>query len=391
MSTKRVGILIWSIGVLFLLSGVCQAGWKRTTISKGGEFHGVSNSIAIDPVSGYPHITYIDDSLGGGNYVLNHSFFDGSSWITELIDPAPGPFSPDMVIDKSGHIHISYSGGSPYGFRYAYYDGSTWYTFLLDYRGTGSSIAVDADNHPHISYIVSGFEPRDTLKYARYDGNQWVIQTITTNALYLYPTSIALTSSGKAYISFYGYNGQDWERGISSATNISGDWVISYVDNGSFSSVALDSLDNPHIAYGSWELRYAHYDGSSWITEILDPRGDFPSLVIDSSNHPHITYSSRHSDQDYIDQLKYICFDGEAWRSEIIDPKNTFRSSLSLDPLGNLHVVYNQDKIKKGVYALPIYMKYAYLLRPRHGWRLGKDNYEGDFWKIYLERSIDNP
>jgi hypothetical protein len=362
-----------------LLSSVCQAGWKRTTISKGGEFHGVSNTIAIDPVSGYPHITYIDDSVGGGDYVLKHSFFDGSSWITEWIDPAPGPFSPDMVIDKSGHIHISYGGGSPYKFRYAYYDGSTWHAFLVDDEGYCSSITVDADSHPHISFILGGSGLGDTLKYARYDGNQWVIQTITTNALYLYRPSIVLTSSGKAYISFCGYNGQDWERRIFSATNISGDWVVSYVDdNGGSSSVALDSLDNPHIAYiRNWELRYTHYDGSAWITEILGPKGESPSLVIDSSNHPHITYNSRHSDQDYIDQLKYIYFDGEAWRSEIIDPKNTFGSSLALDPLGNLHVVYTQDNIKKEAYTLPIFMKYAYLLRP---------DMDGDWVKITMKK-----
>ena len=42
-------------------------------------------------------------------------------------------------------------------------------------------------------------------------------------------------------------------------------------------SLALDGAGHPHIAYGRDHLYYAHYDGTSWQTEVVE--GMSPSLL----------------------------------------------------------------------------------------------------------------
>ncbi len=77
------------------------------------------------------------------------------------------------------------------------------------------------------------------------------------------------------------------------------DWQFSTIDTGGlvggYANLVFDSQDNEHIAYsdyGSDDVKYAYWDGSSWQIEIVDSAGDvgsFISLALDADDHPHIT------------------------------------------------------------------------------------------------------
>ena len=88
-----------------------------------------------------------------------------------------------------------------------------------------------------------------------------------------------------------------------------GSWNIETVDSSSGSvSIALDSSNNPHIAYGENSLKYAYYNGSSWSIETVDSVSSgtvYNSLTLDSSNNPHIAYGNT--------TLKYAVKSGESW------------------------------------------------------------------------------
>ncbi len=58
-------------------------------------------------------------------------------------------------------------------------------------------------------------------------------------------------------------------------------------------SLAVDTDDHPHIAYGGDHLYYAFYDGTSWNYETVDLStgvGECASIALDSSGKVHISY-----------------------------------------------------------------------------------------------------
>jgi hypothetical protein len=78
-----------------------------------------------------------------------------------------------------------------------------------------------------------------------------------------------------------------WE-GSTLATNVN--------VNARSTSIALDTLENPHIAYYDWTLSnlyYASQDAGGWTIDTVDDFGTTgynPSLLIDDNDIPHISY-----------------------------------------------------------------------------------------------------
>jgi hypothetical protein len=92
-------------------------------------------------------------------------------------------------------------------------------------------------------------------------------------------------------------------------------WNIQTVDSaglvGSYTSIALDSADHPHISYSddtNHDLKYTYFDGAAWQNQTVDSTGDVgydTSLALDSANRPHISY------YDYTNgDLKYAFMEG---------------------------------------------------------------------------------
>jgi len=78
-----------------------------------------------------------------------------------------------------------------------------WIIQPVDSEGTVghyTSIALDSQGYPHISYRVW---IKDDLKYARWDGTDWIIQTVDSEGDVGRFTSIALDSSDYPHISYY--------------------------------------------------------------------------------------------------------------------------------------------------------------------------------------------
>jgi hypothetical protein len=110
-------------------------------------------------------------------------------------------------------------------------------------------------------------------------------------------------------------------------------------------SLAVDSLDNPHIAYfrgiTGIPLRYASKQGGTW-TFVDGPPGNVawePSLVLDSLGRAHFTYMEN---GDRI--LYYSVLDGANWTHDTVPaPGPNSYSSLVLDRRGNPNVSFFQD------------------------------------------------
>ncbi|MCK4594030.1 T9SS type A sorting domain-containing protein, partial [bacterium] len=129
------------------------------------------------------------------------------------------------------------------------------------------------------------------------------------------------------------------------------EWQIETVDSydrvGTGTSLALDSSDRPHISYydrTNCALKYTDWDGAEWQIETVDTNlgdyGGFTSLVFDSSDYPHISYQD-----DLNEDLKYARWDGDAWQIETVDSAGRIRwhSSITLDSLDYPHISYFDD------------------------------------------------
>ncbi len=174
--------------------------------------------------------------------------------------------------------------------------------------GLYSSIAIDSNNHPRISYFD---DTNDDLKFAYWNGLSWQIETVDSDGSVGLYSSIAIDLSDNVHISHGKFNELKADWNLNYTTNASGKWTMETVDSGGsigwFPSIAIDSSDNVHISYSDGDnedLKYTTDASGEWVAETVDSDGSvgwFPSIAIDSNNHPHISYFD-----DTNDSLKYV-------------------------------------------------------------------------------------
>ncbi len=186
-----------------------------------------------------------------------------------------------------------------------------WQIEILDTEddvGQYTSIAIDKDNNPHISYC--GFHTENELKYISWNGTSWNEEVVA-------PLNVIITACA---------------------------------------CMEIDKKDNPHISYckgpGSWSLKYADYNGDFWnieeIESIIAHMFSGISLAMDGNNCSHISYVESFPGDPSIRKLKYTWWDGYSWEGkETIDC--VYRTtkeliiadtSLALDTNYDAHVSY---------------------------------------------------
>lgn len=222
---------------------------------------------------------------------------------------------------------------------------------------TGTSLALDSNDQPHIicyeDIFVNGFSSRD-LRYARYNGSSWVFESIDSDVSLSPYCSLDLDSNGYPHISYTVENITEDVIFVRYAYFDGSSWIIHVVDGPwcAKPSIAVDSRNNPHISYfGGGNIKYAHYNGSSWLIQTIDSYGSSAwsqSIALDSYDNPHIAYSAGPTSQ--IQSLKYAYYDGASWSIETVDSTG-FYLSLALDSQNNPHISYRNSS--RG-------LKYAY-------------------------------
>jgi hypothetical protein len=206
------------------------------------------------------------------------------------------------------YYHISYFNAYPSGqndeeLMYATGIGSTLPPLTVEVVDKGSdgqdgagkftSIALDTENRPHISYYDAD---NGNLKYAKWTGttsttceDNWDCDPVDTGVDVGQYTSIAIDSKGKTHISYYDVDSGDLKyakwTGTTSIT-CEDNWDCESVDSstddvGKFSSLVLDVDDQPHISYyddTNDDLKFAFKDSSGWHTfDAIDSEGDVGS------------------------------------------------------------------------------------------------------------------
>jgi hypothetical protein len=231
-------------------------------------------------------------------------------WATSTIDTGDVGLYTSVAIDSNDHVHISYYDATNHALKYATNALGDWVTSTIDTGDVGlyTSVAIDSNDHVHISYYDA---TNHALKYATNALGDWATSTIdSTGDVGLY-TSVAIDSNNHVHISYYAVGYQVYAVGnLKYATNASGGWVTSTIDIpggvgmglytsigvGLYTSIAVDSNNIVHISYYdgiNHDLKYFTIAPGSLGSEIPDSTGDvgqFSSIAVDSNNNVHISY-----------------------------------------------------------------------------------------------------
>jgi len=314
-------------------------------------------------------------------FILFNYHLARADWQIETVDSSGnvGEYT-SIALDSNNNPHISYYDNTNSNLKYAYFDGG-WHRETVDssswYTGTGTSLALDSSDNPHISYFDLVYF---TLRYAYYEG-YWHRETVDSHVdgEYFPWSSLALDTSDNPHISYYIPYGGNLKRAYyDSGWNT--EMVDSSGDVGPYTSLALDTSNNPHISYydnTNSNLKYAYFDGG-WHIETVDSSGDvgrYTSLALDTSNNPHISYYDNTNDN-----LKYAYFDG-GWHIETVDSSGDVGpyTSLALDTSNNPHISYYDNTNDN--------LKYAYFDGAWHIETVDSSGDVGKYTSLSLGRS----
>jgi PGF-pre-PGF domain-containing protein len=406
--------------------GIVPIVWGGTDVDTSSQWVGYGSSLAVDPKTDGMHIAYLDYSgtyfnagkvmyrYGEGVHWDSAAVVDDSiDWTardgTELarrtsvaLDMEGNPWISYMDW-KNGHLKVAHrltrndkeyyvpGGGVPKRDRFK----TETVDAYSDYTGWGSSIAVDRQGNPHISYLRQSskyYAPQ--LMYAHRTAAGWDIRQLD-NAV--------------------GKGAEDYR------------WRNPNVQDGAYTSIALDSQDRPHISYVDFnrdsdkkkshtcttiasgrhpfvqcnpnlQLMHIAWNGTGWTKEAVDPdlwgdlknsfvdqiaftwHGLYNSIAMDVHDQPHISYMSAYADPCFtlggyqvpvptchhpVGDLKYASWDGSKWGTEIVDNSSDsvgLYTSMKIDSNDRTHISYMDWK--NG------FLRYA--TRPRSGsWTRG--------------------
>lgn len=260
-----------------------------------------------------------------------------------------------------------------------------WEYVQIDTGAILSTVDIDNNGFPHIVYKDIFQEPEIEVKYTFLDDLGKHTQLISRPGYYYNEADIKLDSKGNAHLVYseYGPKNQPARNrqsllwyvildGKTAKRPIDETYDISEV------SLALDSLNHPHICYNytaragnqatDVSIKYATWNGASWEKEKielfpLNAKADmfFPSIAVDKKNVPHVTFY-------FEGTLKYAKRIGDRiWEVEYIDfSRKPGQYSLeggsyfALDSTGFPHVIYTNPRDNQ--------VNYAYLDRKMNKW-----------------------
>jgi|GEM_PF-649729 len=293
-------------------SYICVATWdgddwiieERVNEDFSDEF-----SAAIDD-EGRVHIAYASDGSE-----LRHLYNNDDVWVEEIVDTEHIIVEtyPSIAVDSGNRLGISYMGTSSNDLRYAYFDGYEWVcenvTDSLPYliNGYRSSLEFDNDDNPHISFFMrDGYPYQFELKYAYKEGDEWNVEVITTEHQPMY-TSIALDGDECPWIGFLDYitSPEIWV-----ANRTGPEWETELVfEDALFTINSAFEADNSGIPYFVYSDGYAIWNGEEWDSYVIDPvyNNEYASLVFDEYNQPHVSYAAAVDRSHY--ELRYAYFE----------------------------------------------------------------------------------
>jgi hypothetical protein len=266
------------------------------------------------------------------------------TWVNENV--AYGTFTGNhaLDIDSQGYPHIAFRSYPDGNLRYASFNGSQWDFVDSDYQlFLMEGMRLDSTDLPH-AVIAPVYQ--EGVSWAHYNGSNW-------ESFMVYagwpgtPSSIAIDSLDRPHLAIHdGWgNWGVWHR-WRDGTIWKGEHFLEN-EQTIEPSIAISSKDVPHVAtnymYGSSDLYHCWWDStqtSTWSTEPVGTSANASCLRIDSEDHLHVAFAMG-AGGDPINQLGYALNEGKGWVVQVLDSSSDLRAaSLAIDSQDHPHVSY---------------------------------------------------
>ena len=302
---------------------------------------GTSASLAVDGL-GQPHVAYFDLT----NNMLRYAWRDGSGWHSEPVAAADVVRNCSLTLESGGTPVIVYTVGPEV--RSATRGASDWSFQNLDsFAPWAVCVTTAKDGSVHAGYLwsTSGGTYEGHISYAYKAALTWVEDHIESSLWYFIPTnphcSIAVDGDLDPWLCYSNHA----SRELRCFQRSGGTWSSSLVSYGTWSSIAFDATDVPHVSFydtESRQLRIAIGSPGHWSVGVVDDTpgvGQYSSLAFGPGDRAHIAYYD-----SIAGDLEYAHIDpfDAMWTTQTVDSGgDTGRwSSLALDSQGNVHIAY---------------------------------------------------
>ena len=308
--------IIFYDATIYALKYATNAGgsWKVQIIDTiGFKTNGIMGGIGDIAIDSQDNVYIIYSDL---NHHLKYADNAGGSWMIQPLDnlgyTVNGHLS--MAIDKNDNVHFCYydvtDQNNP-GIKYVNNIGGAWHYKLVDNQPGlfwTVSLALDSFNGAHITYTsLSDYK----LRYAT-SNDGWVLHVLDPGVLVGPQASIAIDGNNHVHISYFAIQGTTYDLNkqlLSYANNVNGAWTFKTLDstpdlyNRHWVSIAIDSLGIVHISYSyKLNLMYATNGNGGWSTKVVDGSVNYYcDISADSQNQVHISYQygAKNSDLRY--------------------------------------------------------------------------------------------
>ncbi len=257
-----------------------------------------------------------------------------------------------IVLDGNNKAHISYVYADTPAVKYASNATGPWIAEsvqTVSNAATGTSIARTSGGTPYISFFNN-----DLLAFATNKTGAWVTEakSVSSTALSGFYTAMAFDAADKAHLCVYdgvaknlvylfpstGVTGQAFAPKVTFADTV----VDSAGDVGAYCSIAVDGNGKPHISYldlTNGALKYATNASGSWVAITVDSGGigGDTAIAVDGNNTAHVAYYDTSAGD-----LKFATSGGGAWSTATVDSGGDVGryAAIDIDGQNYAHISY---------------------------------------------------
>ena len=378
-SVSRLFFALCVVAVCFALN-TPSASAEGITIGNNGDGFGFSYAVNAANRTSF---SYFD-----ANNVLNYTQFNGTSWVTELVDTSLANSSDTALVLKSDTPHIFYLNDTN-KLVHAYKSVSnSWVKEVISASDSiaGSLSAANCESDLCVSFYNS--VNRDQ-KFARQVGGVWQISTVDASTDDVgVMNSIAVSSSGTLVIAYYDATNKRLKVASKTTT---GTWQVEsvgYLDSkfGLYPSVAIDASQTIHVSSSKYKSASTLHDAGilysrkklsgTWETVEIsrDYAGGPNGIAINSNGMPqvafrHLQYNEAFGNVSYVRSATLT--DSGLWTEQIYngDVAGSFlmysipKIQTNKDQSGNVSTVFGFSRSayqqNPAIEAMRVYSPYT--------------------------------